>query len=82
MTSIKTDTLFHSANTNKEQKMQSLLFAHRKAAKFHANEQWKLLFTTGKTNKYHKVIYDKIPATYSQMAEGQVVGQIKFMVVK
>ncbi len=76
----RTDLLPLRMNAGKEVKVRALLSAWRKVAMAQASEQWRLVFTTGRTNKKHNVSrtgYDVIGTSYGQMVRWQVVGQVE-----
>jgi putative transposase len=76
----RTDLLPHRMNAGKEGKVHDLIAAWRRVCNAQAAEQWRLAFTTGRTNKRHDVSrtgYNLLGTSYGQMVRWYVVGQIE-----
>jgi len=74
---IKTYKLELEANQVKKDRILALIKAYRKTAKLVLNEQMKLLYTTSKLNKNHKLsINTPLSARYLQTLQYQVVSML------
>lgn len=75
----RTDLLLHGLNRGKEAKVRVLLSVWRKVAVLMGREQWRLLFETGRFNKFHTSITGKdiLPSNMCQMVRHQIVGVLE-----
>ncbi|WP_284352627.1 transposase [Roseisolibacter agri] len=79
-TVLRCDPLAHAANAGKTRALRAVLRAYRAGAVLVSREQWRLLFETGRINKFYRSPEEHAlaavvgAANRLQMVRGQVVG--------